>query len=108
MGKKKRDRRNRRNRQRKELHKGTGARESAPIWPFDEEFSMGTGPLWLEDDGCHAILPGSPPSPEQLERASKIYQEKIRNSPLWDQMVAQFGPAKAEELLKQFRVEIRP
>ena len=37
---------------------------------------------------------------------SKIYQEKVRNSPLWDEIVEQYGEDKAEELLKEFRVKL--
>jgi len=38
---------------------------------------------------------------------TRAYQENIRKSPLWDMMVEQFGPEKAEELLKECRVELR-
>jgi hypothetical protein len=55
-----------------------------------------------------AGLPGSPPTPEKLEEMTRQYQENIRNSPMWGEMVRKFGRAKAEELLKQCRVELRP
>jgi hypothetical protein len=64
-------------------------------------------PLWMDEEGVHAMLPGAKPDAETLERMSRAYQEKIRNSPLWDEMVRQFGAAKAEELLGQFRAEVR-
>jgi hypothetical protein len=35
------------------------------------------------------------------------YQNKIRNSPIWNQMVKKYGKEKAEELLKQCRAELR-
>jgi len=35
------------------------------------------------------------------------YQKQIRNSPLWDTMVEQFGEDKAREMLKEFRCELR-
>jgi len=38
---------------------------------------------------------------------TQLYQEQIRNSPLWDEMVREFGPEKAEELLREFRAELR-
>ena len=63
--------------------------------------------LWHEDDGFHALMPGPKPTAEQLEAATKQYQEKIRNSPLWADMVTEFGLAKAEELLRQCRAELR-
>jgi hypothetical protein len=39
---------------------------------------------------------------------TRNFQKEIRNSALWPQMVAQFGEAKAEELLKQCKGELRP
>lgn len=64
-------------------------------------------PLWMDDEGLHAMLPGSKPDAATLERMSRAYQENIRNSPLWDEMVRQFGAERAEELLGQFRAELR-
>lgn len=64
-------------------------------------------PTWMEDDGIHSILPGEQPSPEELETLSRSYQEKIRHSVLWDQMLEEFGPQEAERILLKFRVEAR-
>jgi hypothetical protein len=47
-------------------------------------------------------------APEKLEELTKQYQENLRNSPMWSEMVRKFGRAKAEELLKECRVEVRP
>ena len=63
--------------------------------------------MWLEDDGVHMAVPASILPPEALGRLTEIWQEKVRNSPLWDQVVEQFGREKAEELLKNFRAELR-
>ena len=49
--------------------------------PLDQSFS------WTDNDGIHFAAPGSPPSPERLEKMTKEYQKQIRNSPLWDEMV---------------------
>lgn len=62
---------------------------------------------WADDDGIHFVSPGSPPSPEQLEKMTKEYQKKIRNSPLWDEMVQKYGKEEAEKLLKEFKAEVR-
>ncbi len=62
---------------------------------------------WLDDDGLHLLVPSAPPSPDMLEKATKLYQENIRNSPIWDKIVGEFGKEEAERLLKQFRVEVR-
>lgn len=42
------------------------------------------------------------------EVLTRNFQREIRNSELWPQMVAEFGEAKAEELLKQCKGELRP
>lgn len=69
--------------------------------PLDQSIS------WTDNDGIHFAAPGSPPSPERLEKMTKEYQKQIRNSPLWDEMVQKYGKEKAEQLLKEFKAEIR-
>ena len=65
------------------------------------------GSMWMEQDGMHALIPddGLPPD---LEALSRSYQDKIRKSALWDTMVAEYGLEKAEQLLKEFKVELKP
>lgn len=65
--------------------------------------------VMFQDEGgeVHSLVAGAPPSKEKLEEMTRVYQENIRNSPLWDMMVSQFGLEKAEELIKEFRVELR-
>lgn len=62
---------------------------------------------WSDDDGIHFVAPGSAPSPEQLDKMTKEYQKKIRNSSLWDEMVKKYGREEAEKMLKNFKAEIR-
>ena len=61
-------------------------------------------PMWLDEQGMHAIVPGSPDA-DTFQRMTEIYQQNIRNSPMWDEMVREFGPEKAEQLLRQCRAE---
>lgn len=42
------------------------------------------------------------------ELLTRNFQNEIRNSELWPQMVAQFGEAEAEKLLKECKGEMRP
>jgi hypothetical protein len=56
----------------------------------------------------HFLTPGLPPSPEKLAEMTKEYQRKIRNSPLFSDWVRQYGLKKAEEMLKECRVDLRP
>jgi hypothetical protein len=76
---------------------------SAYVDPGKAEFPN----AWMESDGIHIIEEGLPPTPDSLSAATKIYQENIRNSPLWDEMVKKFGEDEAERLLTQFRVKMR-
>ena len=63
-------------------------------------------PHWMENDGMHLMHP-KPLDDAALERMTKEYQRNIRNSPLWYDMVSQFGLEKANEMLLEFRVERR-
>ena len=62
---------------------------------------------WMESDGIHVMEEGLPPTPDSIGATTKVYQESIRNSSLWDEMVKKFGEDEAERLLTQFRVETR-
>jgi len=62
---------------------------------------------WLGSNGLHAILPGNAPSPETLDEMTRVYQQNIRESPLWEEMVREFGEEEAERILREFRVEVR-
>jgi hypothetical protein len=56
---------------------------------------------WADNDGLHFVGQGAPPTSEDYKEMTKTYQAKIRNSPMWDQWVKQFGKEKAEEMLKE-------
>jgi hypothetical protein len=62
---------------------------------------------YLERDEFHVFVPGNAPSPETLDDMTARYQQRIRESPLWDEMVREFGEEEAERILRKFRVEIR-
>lgn len=62
---------------------------------------------WLDDDGFNLITIGGSMTPEQLKMMTEDYQDKIRNSPLWDNMVQEYGEKEVEILLKQFQVKIK-
>lgn len=64
-------------------------------------------PMWIDDQGIHAILPGEKPDAETLERMSIAFQQKIRNSPMFVELVNTYGLAKAEELLAQCRAQLQ-
>ena len=99
MGKPSRQKRQRR---REAARRNLTALSGDDAWPTRAEAFA-----WMDHDGLHRLVPGEAPSPSQLEEMSGVYQDKIRQSPLWDQMVAQFGLEEAERMLSQFRVELR-
>jgi len=45
---------------------------------------------------------------EISDRLTKNFQRELRNSELWDEMVAEFGEKRAEELLRECKAEVRP
>jgi aldehyde:ferredoxin oxidoreductase len=53
----------------------------------------------------HVVDPSGPTTPEELKKMTKKYQKNIKNSPIWDEMVRQYGKEKAEELLKEFQLK---
>ena len=61
---------------------------------------------WQDSDGIHVVGRGDKPSGDKLLGMTKEYQEQIRLSPLWDEMVEKYGQEKAEELLTQFEVKL--
>jgi hypothetical protein len=61
----------------------------------------------IDEEGMHLVGKGMRPSIEEQERLTKEYQQNIRKSPLWKKMVTEYGKEKAEEILKEFQVEVR-
>lgn len=45
---------------------------------------------------------------ELSDRVTANFQREVRKSELWDQMVAEFGEERAEEILRQCKAEVRP
>jgi len=64
--------------------------------------------FWEDADGIHTsfLVPGEPP-PGAEEQMTREFQKRIRNSPIWKQMVDQFGEAEAERLIKECKAEIK-
>jgi len=60
---------------------------------------------WMAPDGVHVVTPSGPLTQAELDHMTQTYQQQIRKSPMWKQMVQEFGKAKAEELLKEFQVK---
>ncbi|MFZ4396258.1 MAG: hypothetical protein ACOYOU_11600 [Kiritimatiellia bacterium] len=67
-----------------------------------------SNPFWEDASGIHTsfLVPGEPP-PDATERMTAEFQKRIRHSPMWKQMVEQFGEKQAEKLLKECKAEIK-
>lgn len=63
--------------------------------------------MWMDEQGVHAIFPGQPPDAQTLERMTEIFQRKIRESPLFDELVKQFGQSRAEEILRECQAKLQ-
>ena len=61
----------------------------------------------LDEEGMHIVGKGAPPSPEDLERMTVEYQNRVKKSPMWEMMVKEYGEKKAEEMLKEFQVQVK-
>lgn len=61
---------------------------------------------WTEGNEMHTIMPGEAPSEAQLEEMTREYQRQIRNSPLFEMMVKEYGKEEAEKLLKECRMKL--
>ena len=64
------------------------------------------GLSWHDEEGIHLIAPGEF-QPGDEKKLIENFQKQIKKSPLWGQMVGEFGEVKAAELLKQFKAQIK-
>ena len=92
----------------KKLIRENKAKPGIDINPDQLPASPSTDLNLQDSEGLHSIMPGEPPSEEKLAEMTAAYQKNIRNSPLFKEMVKQFGKEKAEKLLKECKVELRP
>jgi hypothetical protein len=60
---------------------------------------------WIDADLIHYIGAGKAPTPEDYQMMTAEYQQRIRESQPWKQIVRRYGKAKAEEMLKEFQVK---
>jgi hypothetical protein len=51
------------------------------------------------------LLPGVP-TPELLEELSRNLQEQLRHSPLWNELIEQYGQERAEQILQRCRAQL--
>jgi len=61
--------------------------------------------MWADDEGMPMVGKGPKLSKAQLAKMTNEYQKNVKNSPLWDTMIKEYGLEKAEEMLKKFQVE---
>ncbi|MEZ6137040.1 MAG: hypothetical protein R3C53_19265 [Pirellulaceae bacterium] len=66
-----------------------------------------TSSTWQQGHEFHIAGNGQPPDSKMLEQMTNEFRESIRNSPIWQQMVDQFGAERAEQMLLEIRGEVR-
>ncbi len=87
-------------------HHSTG--KKSRLKKYRREASPGDAVLtWPSEEGIQALVPGEPPSASELAALSAAYQQRIRESPLWEAMIKEFGEQKAAELLKECKAKLR-
>jgi uncharacterized protein YaaW (UPF0174 family) len=42
------------------------------------------------------------------DKLTENFQKELRNSEIWDQMVAEFGEEKAEQILRECKADVKP
>jgi hypothetical protein len=85
---------------RKKKKKVKGRREQTPDPSTAPSF------FWTGNGEMHGLIPGERPSEEQIEMMTRKYQEEIRKSPIWEEVVKEYGKEKAEEWLKECRIRV--
>ena len=73
----------------------------------DPNRSLPSAASWTDDEGVHLVAPGAAPTPAQLEAVTEAFRKQVRGSPLFDQMVRQFGLSEAEKLLKEIKGKVK-
>ena len=66
-----------------------------------------TQSAWVDQEGIHVVQAGVSPTAEELAEMASIFQGKLRDSPLWNEMVSRFGEQQAGELLKECKIELK-
>jgi hypothetical protein len=62
---------------------------------------------WIGTNAKHCIDSIDPKNAEEADALTKIYQDKIRHSPIWDEFLKIYGPEKAEQALKECRAVLK-
>lgn len=73
--------------------------------PYQDEADGMSG--WVQEEQLEALVGGLPPNAAELAEWNRQWREKLRASPLWIQMVNQFGPERAEQLLQQCEIKLK-
>jgi hypothetical protein len=68
---------------------------------------MGKGKR-LKDHRKQQTKMGSRLRDKLADQITLNFQQELRNTAIWDEMVAEFGEKRAEELLKECKAEVRP
>jgi hypothetical protein len=73
-----------------------------------KDYNLPPGTIhWQEGNEFHFLTPAIPSSEEEIAELTRIYQENIRNSDVFEYWVEEFGLAKAEEMVKECHYKVQ-
>ena len=84
----------------KRIKRALKSNNNAEIFPDELTF-------WQDIEGLHTLMPGKPPSEKEIAEITKKYQDNLRKSPIYPELIEKFGKEKAEELIGQCKYEVR-
>jgi hypothetical protein len=74
----------------------------------DNRYDLPHGTIhWQEGEEMHFLIPGIPSSAEEIAELTRMYQDNIRNSDVFEMWVNEFGLANAEELVQECHYKVR-
>ncbi|PCI09340.1 MAG: hypothetical protein COB77_00020 [Gammaproteobacteria bacterium] len=62
---------------------------------------------WTDGENVRVLVAGDKPTQVEMDTMTKEYQKQIKSSPFWAELVKQYGEEKAEEILSEFKAEIK-
>ena len=61
---------------------------------------------WIDEQGLHTATIGLPATEELLEEFNRRFQENLRRSPLWQELVRHYGKTQAEQIIQHCRARL--
>lgn len=62
--------------------------------------------VWADQQGLHTVTVGLPPTEELREEFNRRFQENLRRSPLWQELLRHYGATEAEQIIHKCRARL--